>query len=129
MASAGYDHSKEVEFQMQIGSKLMPEYPIRSLAEAFYQLRKSLGINSTNAQMNMVQRYYRDHKFVISLDCEKLNGASFTGMNTRAGDLMTLRMKGANGNIAISSDPHKLHYCMAYDAVLQVNDTGVTVLE
>ena len=50
----------------------MPEYPIRSLAEAFYHLRKTLGINSTNAQMNMVHRYYRDHKFVLALQCEKL---------------------------------------------------------
>ena len=56
---------------MQIGSKMIPEYPIRSLAEAFYHLRKTLGINSTNAQMNMVQKYYRDHKFVLALQCEK----------------------------------------------------------
>ena len=87
-----YDYNKELELQMQLGSKLFPEYPIRSLAEAFYQLRKSLGINSTNAQMNMVQRYYRDHKFVVGLDTEKLTGASFTGYNTRAGDLLTLKI-------------------------------------
>jgi hypothetical protein len=130
MGSSAYNQYKELEFQMQIGSKLFPEYPIRSLAEAFYQLRKSLGINSTNAQMNMVQRYYRDHKFVISFDTEKMTGASFTGYNTRAGDLLTLKMKGANGSIALDvTDTHKMFYCLNYDAVLQVNDTGVSVLE
>ena len=130
MGSAAYNQYKELEFQMQIGSKLFPEYPIRSLAEAFYQLRKSLGINSTNAQMNMVQRYYRDHKFVISLDTEKMTGASFTGYNTKAGDLLTLKMKGANGSIALdATDTHKLFYMLQYDAILQVNDTGVNVLE
>ena len=127
MGSSEYNHSEELQFQMQIGSKLIPEYPIRSLAEAFYHLRKTLGINSTNAQMNMVQRYYRDHKFVLALQCEKMSGASFTGINTRAGDLLTLRMKAANGNsIAMSSDTYKLHYCLNYDAVMNINDGGVT---
>ncbi len=36
---------KEIEFQIQIGSKLYPEYPIRSVQEAFTQLTKCLGIN------------------------------------------------------------------------------------
>ena len=36
---------KEMEFQIQIGSKMYPEYPIRSVQEAFPQLVKCLGIN------------------------------------------------------------------------------------
>jgi hypothetical protein len=132
MGATAYDHSKEVEFQMQIGSKLFPEYPIRSLAEAFYQLRKTLGINSSNAQMNMVHRYYRDHKFVIGLDTEKLSGASFSGMNTRSGDLLNLRMKSVrDGEVTLdlANYTYKLFYMLQYDAILQVNDTGVSVLE
>ena len=59
-----------------------------------------------------------------------MTGASFTGMNTKAGDLLTLKLKGANGSIALdATDTHKLFYCLHYDAVLQVNDTGVSVLE
>jgi len=58
-----------------------------------------------------------------------MTGASFTGYNTKAGDLLTLKMKGANGAIIMSAEPHKLYYCLHYDAVLQVNDTGVSVLE
>jgi hypothetical protein len=130
MGATTYNHSKELEFQMQIGSKLFPEYPCRSLCESFYELRKALGVHASNAQMNMVQRYYRDHKFVMAFDTEKLIGASFTGMNTKAGDLLTLKMKGANGSIALdATDTHKLFYCLQYDAILNVNDTGVSVLE
>ena len=130
MGATAYDHSKELEFQMQIGSKLFSEYPLRSLAEQFYQLRKALGLHANNGQMNMVQRYYRNHKFVIGIDTEKLTGASFTGMNTKAGDLLTLRLKGANGTINVdATDTHKLFYCLHYDAVLQMNDTGVSILE
>jgi DNA polymerase III alpha subunit len=39
--------SHEVEFQMQLGSKMYPEYPIRSAQEAFTQLQKCLGIQDS----------------------------------------------------------------------------------
>ena len=32
----------EFEFQIQVGSKLSPECPIRSHAEAYYELRKNI---------------------------------------------------------------------------------------
>ena len=35
-----YDKDYELEVQMQIGSKLFPEYPIRSISESFSQLKK-----------------------------------------------------------------------------------------
>ena len=71
MGPSFYDHAKELEFQMQFGSKLFSEYRIRSLAESFYQLRKALGIHASNAQMDMVQQNYRDNQFVIGISTEK----------------------------------------------------------
>ena len=59
-----------------------------------------------------------------------MSGASFTGFNTRAGDLLTLRMKAANGDsITMGPDTHKMHYCLNYDAALNINDQGVTIME
>jgi hypothetical protein len=43
MAGA-YDSTKEVQATLQIGSKKFPECPIRSAAEAFYQLRTAIGV-------------------------------------------------------------------------------------
>ena len=37
--TGGYDYAKELQWQLQIGSELFPEYPARSLAEMFYQLK------------------------------------------------------------------------------------------
>ena len=34
-----YDSTKELEIQFQVGSKLMPLYPMRSQAETFAQLK------------------------------------------------------------------------------------------
>ena len=41
----------EFEFQLQIGAKLFPEYPIRSHAEAYYQLKKTLGTQASAVQI------------------------------------------------------------------------------
>jgi len=42
-ADEDYEPDAELEYQIQIGSKQFPEYPIRSTAEAFAQLRKQWG--------------------------------------------------------------------------------------
>ena len=33
---------------------------------------------------------------MIGIDCQKVLDASWTGLNTKAGDLLTFRLKGAN---------------------------------
>ena len=123
-ASNIYYAAEEHTFQLQIGSKLYPEYPIQGVAEAFYQLRKTLGLNHT---MNMIGRWYRTAKYVIGIDLEKVPGAGFTGTNTKAGDLITLNFEDCDFNAG--SIPDKCYVALAYDAILQIGDNGVTVLE
>ncbi len=43
-ANNKFDSNGEFEFQLQLGSTLYPEHPIRSHAESYYQLRKTLGV-------------------------------------------------------------------------------------
>ena len=35
-----YDYSKELQWQIQIGSEIFQEYPVRSLAETLYQIKE-----------------------------------------------------------------------------------------
>ena len=80
-------------FQLQIGSKLFPEYPIKTHCEAFYSLRKALGIQANNLHsIDVDGNEYRNNKFIVGVDTEKLLGLSFTGMNTR-NNLMTVHLK------------------------------------
>ena len=72
----------EFEFQLQIGSKLFPEYPIRSHNEAYYQLCKSLGVQASALHnFDISAREYRSSKFILGTDCEKVLDAGFTGLN------------------------------------------------
>ena len=40
-----YQSAAELEVQIQIGSKQFPEYPMKSLAETYAQLRKTMGLS------------------------------------------------------------------------------------
>ena len=86
-----YAVDDEMQYWVQIGSKLIPEYPVKSLTESLSQLRKTVG-----GKFHMYGRWYRSTKYIIGLDLEKVSGSGFTGTSTKAGDLMTLNFRDCN---------------------------------
>ena len=110
----------------------MPIYPMTSVAEQFYQLRKALGVNgSTVHNLSLVDRWYHDDIiFVIGPDTERTLGASWTGLSTKAGDLLTINMENVGTSAGtIPKYAEKVFVTLSYDAILQIQDSGVTVLE
>ena len=129
-----HDSNGEFEFQLQIGSKLFPEYPIRSHNEAYYQLKKALGVQASAVHnFDISAREYRSQKFVLGTDCEKVLDAGFTGLNTRAGDLMTVKFKyagkGALSNGTWANLADRLHIVLHSDQIMEIRDTGVQVFD
>jgi hypothetical protein len=133
-----FQWNSEVEMQMQVGAKLFPEIPIKSGAEAYYHLRKSLGSHKPNSQyaVNILDREYRSHKFIVAFDTEKQTNAGFSGLNTRAGDLITIKCSNLhhvsnadNGAPMPDTVPEFMHTTLEYDAILTISDSGVSVLE
>ena len=121
----------EFEFQLQIGSKLFPEYPIRSHAEAYYQLKKTLGVQASAVHnFDISATEYRDHKFVIGTDCERVLDAGFTGINTRAGDLMTVKFKyNARGGNTDAYLADRIQVILHSDQIMEIRDSGVGVYD
>ena len=77
-----YLHDRELELQVQIGSKLFPEYPMKSIAEAFSQLRKCLGIASSPIHsFHMRPDDYRTKNFIVGLDRERVLQAGYALQN------------------------------------------------
>ena len=118
----------EMEFQMQVGSRLYPEYPIRSQAEAFYQTTKTLGLaGSAWHAIDVIPEEWSSCKFLYAIDTEKVTEAGFTGLNTKAGDLIYLRLK----QYGVPQDRIcKMMYVILHaDMILNIRDTGAEVYD
>jgi hypothetical protein len=137
-----HNNEGEFSFQIQIGSKLYPEYPIRSHSEAYYQLKKTLGIQASDVHsFDINPRQYRDNRMVMAIDCEKVLDAGWTGLNTRAGDLMSVKFEFNNrGNIGTPVLPadaakvgarlaDRMHIVLHSDQIMEIRDSGVQVFD
>ena len=121
-----YNETGEIEFQMSVGSKLFPEYPIRSHAEAFYQLKKALGVQSSSVHnFDITAQEYRIYKLIIGVDTEKVLSAGFTGLNTRSGDLLGFRLKHMDSTAV--NWAKRMHVVLHSDNILTIRDAGVEI--
>ena len=118
------------EILTQIGSKLFPEYPIRSHNESYYQLKKTLGVQASavhNFDINPIE--YRDYKFILGTDCEKVLDAGFTGLSTRAGDLMSVKFKYNSRGDNNECLADRIHIVLHSDRTLEIRDSGCQVFD
>ena len=68
-----YNFDKDLQWQLQIGSKNLPAYPCTSMAQTFYQLKKALGIHgSAFHSLAITDEQYRNDHFIIGVDTEKI---------------------------------------------------------
>ena len=123
-ASDQYGVADEHAYQVQIGSKPIPEYPVNSLAESLSQLRKAVG-----HPFQMFGRWYRTSKYIIGLDLGKVSGAGFTGISTKSCDLMTLDFRECDLDGTPNSIPQRVFCALNHDAVLNIRDSGVELLD
>ena len=67
---------------------------------------------------------YRNHKFVVGFDTEKMLGLAFTGANTK-NSLMTIKLKTEEGEYQAT----RMHIVLVAQQVLEVSDTGITIFD
>ena len=72
-----YDNNFDLQMQIQLGSKLYAEYPITSLQECYYHLRKALNLPMFHQHSLSIDfRQYRDRQFVVGFFFEKVFSVS-----------------------------------------------------
>ena len=106
----------EHSYQVQIGSKFVPEYPIPSVTESYMQLKKTVG-----KAFKMHSNWYRSRKYIIGLGLGKISGACFLGMGTKSGDLLILNFRDCDQNGSGDSVPSRVFCALNYDCVLNVS--------
>ena len=116
--------ANEHSYQVQIGSKLVPEYPVSSLAESYSQLKKTVG-----RAFKLHSSWYRSRKYIIGLDLGKISSAGFTGLSTKACDLLVINFEDCDALGAADSVPTRVFCALNYDCVLNIQDTGTSLLD
>ena len=138
-AGAGvYNPAKELEFQIQLGPKLYPEYPVKSISEAFGILKQTLnlpdwGLHSVGIDF----RQYISQKFIYAMSFEKVPEASWSGINTKVGQILMIKLNavdttpnGAAGNgTAVGSIADTLYVTLMTENILEVRDVGVSIYD
>ena len=87
-----------------------------------------MGSHSSNVQSFDIDGHeYRDTKMIIGIDMERVLEAGFTGMNTKAGDILNIRFDHKSGTA--SEYAHSMHVVMQSDNIMEIRDGGVTVFD
>jgi len=118
----------ELEFQLQCGSALYPESPIRSLSGASYQLQKSLGVQASNLHNFNPGAEYRDNKLIFGIDMETVHEAGWTGLNARAGELLTVKLD-YESTLANTYYADRFHVVLRSERILEIRDSGRAVFD
>jgi hypothetical protein len=123
---------KELEIQVQIGSKVFPEYPLKSVSEAWNQLKKALGLMySTYHSISITPKQYRANRFIAAIDTEKIVSAALSGLSLRHGELVTVKCKRVFGEAELATVhmPDRLFFTMVSDNILSISISGVSVAD
>ena len=97
-------------------------------SESYYQLRKTLGIqSSTLHNFDITKHDYQNWKFIWATDMEKVLEAGFTGANSRNGDILNIRFDHMDSNAANYAT--SMHIVLHSDNILEIRDTGTIVFD
>jgi len=129
-----------IEAQVHIGSKVMPQYPTRPLAEMGLRLMHAAGLTASAEGIAIHPSRYRNDRFILAFDCERAgsdpSSVSYTRINTAVGNAtIRLEMKGINaypGNPArpFGSQVVDRVYChIVHSMKMNIVANGVTVSE
>ena len=105
-----YSEDKDLKFQIQLGSKLCPEFSCRSMTECVYRLRKAFNLPMFHQQsMSVSFRHYRDRQFIFAFSFEKVPDSCYTGINTRAGQQMLVKIEPEEKSIPTVDVPENAY--------------------
>ena len=116
---------QNISVQASIGERLYPDHRCDNLSQHFYRLLNGLGINSSNATLNITKSRYATDAFLSCTDVEAVPGqAHASGLSTH-GAQMTFDLRDIG---ASSSDlPTKAFTTVWHEAILSIGQDGCTL--
>ena len=86
-------------------------------------------MNADQNSVNISYRQFRENKFVMAFDFQKMAGVSFTGINTRMGSLITFKVRGNEGTLAETEQIQEVFCNLISESVLEISESGSIVYD
>ena len=109
---------------MGVGAKLFPETAISSTAEFYEHLRKLVAHHDDKGSVDIDLRQYESDTFIVGISTQKVVEGLFNGLNTRSGDLVTIRLNSfqdGTGADLVS----KVFTTLIAEQIVEIRDSGV----
>lgn len=119
-------------FKIQVGSKRFPLQDCTGYSEARAKLSQAVGVHASSCHsLAIPQGAYRAHTWIGAVDTElAAQGAHLTGTDTRAGDLVTVQLKGmAAAAAAPATGSTSVTVVLLAQTIMNVRDSGVDILD
>ena len=122
-----YSHlDKDLEFQIQVGSSVFPTSPARSMGEHFMYLLESLDLLGQNLRATSITpQDYAHNNFIPGMNLCKSPGVGFSGLSTRSGDLVTIKLKNMRNDL----QNVKAYIFMLSTQILEIRESGCSVFD
>ena len=117
-----------LQWVVSIGPKNWPEgSPSSNLAETFSLLRQATGIYDESLRTTSItEQGYRLNQFVVGVPLQTIVGQPFSSVNTRSGDLLSIRFTG------LSDGPRqcgRIFVYMVAEQIMELRESGVQVMD
>jgi hypothetical protein len=125
-----FNTAYDLEFQIQLGNKLLPEYPCKNISECFYHLKQTLNLPDWGLHsIGVDYKQYINNKFIFAMSFEKVPQSSWTGISTKSGQILIIKIN-ANDKSTITGDIASLMYItLVSEQILEIRDTGCSVYD
>ena len=118
-----------LNWDVQIGTMKWPESPATSIPETFSLLRQATAIYDQSLQtVNITPQAYANNSYIIGVGLQTTPAGAFSGLNTRAGDLLTIRAKNLATDAAVNA-ASRVYVTLLHEAIVEVREGSVSVLD
>ena len=118
-----------LSLECQIGSLKFPETAASSMPELFSLLRQTVGVYDQSIQtLNISPQSYQTLSFVAGIPLQSVPGAAFSGLNTRSGDLLSVRCKNMSADNTVNG-AGKCYVTLLNEQILEIREGSVSVLD
>ena len=128
--AAIYTPNRELQINLQLGSKLYPEYPTNNLSECYYRLKEAMNLPDYHQHAISIKfKDYIRNKFIYCTDFQKVADASWSGVNTKAGQVLMVNVKAMDPTVGGANIATTMYTLLQAEQILEIRDVGCTVYD